>query len=305
MKKPGYDPGLTEKFVGPVNRIFNPDGTFNVHRDGTTLHDFNPYLALINMSWPGFLCTLFLVFLTVNMVFAAIYFALPAGEIHGGETTGHMSPFLQDLFFSADTLTTLGYGNISPVSVRANAVASFEALLGVLGLAVATGLLFGRVSRPSARIGFSDNMLISPYQDGSSLQFRVVNRRRNSIVELEVRVMLMLVKNENGESRRTYDVLRLERDKVLFLPLTWTVVHPIDQDSPMWGKSPEALAGLQAELLILIKGHDDTFNQTVFARRSYRHDEIVWGARFAPAFHAGPQGRLVLELRKVGELARD
>jgi inward rectifier potassium channel len=305
MKKPGYDPGLTEKFAGPVDRIINPDGTFNVRRDGTTWRDFHPYLALTNMSWTAFLSTLFLVFIAVNIVFAAMYFALPDAEIHGGETTGHMSVFLQDLFFSADTFTTLGYGNISPISPRANSIASFEALLGVLGLAVATGLLFGRVSRPSARIGFSDNMLISPYQDGSSLQFRVVNRRRNSIVELEARVMLMLVKTENGETRRTYDVLRLERDRLLFLPLTWTVVHPIDEQSPLWGKTAEDLARMQAEFLILIKGHDDTFNQTVFARRSYRQDEIVWGARFAPAFHVSPEGSLVLELRKVGELAKE
>jgi inward rectifier potassium channel len=165
--------------------------------------------------------------------------------------------------------------------------------------------LFGRVSRPSARIGFSGNMLITPYQDGSSLQFRVVNRRANSIVELEARLLLMLLKNDNGEVRRSYEVLRLERDRVLFLPLTWTVVHPIDQESPMWGKTAAELAQLQAEVLIMIKGHDDTFNQTVFARRSYRHDEIVWGAHFAPAFHASAKGDLVLELRKVGELAKD
>jgi inward rectifier potassium channel len=304
MKKPGYDPGLTEKFAGPLHRIINPDGTFNVRRSGTTLHDFHPYLALINMSWTGFLCTLFLGFLLLNIAFAAVYWALPAAEIQPGETAGQMPRFVQDLFFSADTLTTVGYGNISPVSIRANAIASFEALLGVLGLAVATGLLFGRVSRPSARIGFSGNILVSPYQDSSSLQFRVVNRRRNSIVELEAQMMLMLVKNENGIARRTYDLLRLERERVLFLPLTWTVVHPIDEQSPIWGKTAEELAHMQAELLILVKGHDDTFNQTVFARRSYRHDEIVWGARFAPAFHASPEGYLVLELRKVGELAQ-
>ncbi|HLI83432.1 MAG TPA: ion channel [Bryobacteraceae bacterium] len=305
MKTPGYDPGLTEKFAGPVRRIINPDGTFNVRRNGTTLRDFNPYLSLINMSWPRFLGTLFLAFLVLNALFAAAYYTLPPGEISPGETAGRMPRFLQDVFLSADTLTTVGYGNIAPLSVRANAIASFEALLGVLGLAVATGLLFGRVSRPSARIGFSGNVLISPYLDGSSLQFRVVNRRRNSIVELEARLLLMLVKNENGESRRTYDVLRLERDRILFLPLTWTVVHPIDEQSPLWGKTAADLARLQAEVLILLKGHDDTFNQTVFARRSYRHDEFVWGARFAPAFFAGPSGDLVLELRKVGELAGD
>jgi inward rectifier potassium channel len=112
----------------------------------------------------------------------------------------------------------------------------------------------------------------------------------------------MMVKTENGEPRRSYEVLRLERDRVLFLPLTWTVVHPIDNESPLWGKTVEDLQRLQAEVLILLKGHDDTFNQTVFARRSYRHDEIVWGGRFAPAFFANSEGDLVLELRKVGEL---
>jgi inward rectifier potassium channel len=187
--------------------------------------------------------------------------------------------------------------------MAANVVSSFESLLGVLGFAVATGLLYGRVSRPSARFGFSENMLITPYQDGTSLQFRVVNRRPNSLMELEVRPMLMLVETGNGEPKRTYNMLRLEREGVLFLPLTWTVVHPIDQESPLWGKTAEDLARLQAEVLILVKAYDDTFSQTVLARHSYRHDEIVWGKRFAPAFFVDDEGDLVLEIRKVGELA--
>jgi inward rectifier potassium channel len=301
MRKPGYDPGLTEKFAGPVRRIINQDGTFNVRRNGTTLRDYHPYLQLINMSWPAFLATLFLGFILVNMLFAVVYYLLPSGEIQGVTGISQPERFLDFFFFSTHTLTTVGYGNIAPAGLAGNAIAAFEAMLGVLGFAVATGLLFGRVSRPSARIGFSDNMLITPYQDGSSLQFRVVNRRTNSIVELEARLLLMLVKVENGEARRSYELLGLERNSVLFLPLTWTVVHPIDAQSPLWGKSAEDLNQLQAEVLILLKGHDDTFNQTVFARRSYRHDEIVWGARFTPAFHASPQGELVLELRKVGE----
>ena len=302
MKKPAYDPGLTQKFAGPVRRIINQDGTFNIRRSGTTLRDFHPYLQLINMSWPAFLATLFLGFIVINSLFAAAYFLMPTDELHGVEASSGMQKFLADFFFSSHTLTTVGYGNIAPAGLEANMLASFESLLGVLGFAVATGLLFGRVSRPSARIGFSPNILVSPYQDATSLQFRVVNRRTNSIVELEARLLLMLVKTENGEPRRSYEPLRLERDRVLFLPLTWTVVHPIDSESPLWGKSPEDLDELQAEVLILLKGHDDTFNQTVFARRSYRHDEIVWGARFAPAFFANPDGNLVLELRKVGEL---
>jgi len=175
--------------------------------------------------------------------------------------------------------------------------------VGVLGFAVATGLLFGRVSRPSARIGFSESMVVAPYEDGASLQFRVVNRRANSLMELEARLVLMTVEMDHGEHRRNYQVLRLEREQVLFLPLTWTVVHPIDADSPLWGKSAADLEGLQAEVLILIKAYDDTFSQTVLVRHSYRHDEIVWGNRFTPAFFVDGAGDLVLELRKVGDLA--
>ncbi len=301
MKQPAYDPGLTQKFAGPLRRIINEDGTFNVHRSGTTLHDYHPYLQLINMSWLGFLGTIFLGFVVINTMFAVVYFLLPAGQMQGADAPSSLHRFLNDYFFSSHTLTTVGYGNIVPRGTAANAIASFEALLGVLGFAVATGLLFGRVSRPSARIGFSPNILMTPYQDGSSLQFRVVNRRTNSIVELQAQLLLMVVNTENGEPRRSYELLRLERDRVLFLPLTWTLVHPIDEQSPLRGKSAEDLAGLQAELLILLKGHDDTFNQTVFARRSYRHDEIVWGASFSPAFYVDQDGELVLELRKVGE----
>src|SRR6185369_4499935 len=173
---------------------------------------------------------------------------------------------------------------------------SFESLVGVLGFAIATGLLFGRFSRPSARIGFSENMAAAPYQGGTSLQFRIVNRRRNSLMELEARMMLMTVVQQDGLPKRVYQLLKLEREKVIFFPLTWTVVHPIDEESPLHGKTAEDLELLQAEVLILIKGYDDTFSQTVLARRSYRHDEILWGWRFASAFFVDQEGALVLEV---------
>lgn len=301
MQKPTFDPGLTQRFDRPVRRIINQDGGFNIHRVGTTWRDFHPYLHLINMSWPGFLATLFLGYLSVNTLFAAAYFCLTPGQLQGADAPGFLR-FWNDFFFSAHTLTTVGYGNIAPVGLGANILASFEGLIGVLGFAVATGLLYGRVSRPSARMGFSANALIAPYQDGTSLQFRVVNRRANSLMDLEARVLLMTVEQNGAQSRRAYAQLKLERAQVLFLPLTWTVVHPIDNESPFWGKTAADLDRLQAEVLILLKGYDDTFNQTVIARHSYRHDELRWNARFAPAFFVDPEGDLVLELRKVGEL---
>jgi len=299
MHKASFDPGLTQQFTAPFRRAINQDGTFNVHRRGATWRDFHPYLHLINMSWLGFLAVLFLGYLVLNTLFAILYYAIGTGQLVGAEAPTAYGRFLNTFFFSAHTLTTVGYGNISPKGTGANVVAVLESLVGVLGFAVATGLLFGRVSRPSARLGFSETMVLAPYQDGTSLQFRVVNRRKNSLVELEARVMLMTV--EGGA--RSYKLLRLEREQVLFLPLTWTIVHPIDSESPLWGKTAGDLAGSQAEVLILLKAYDDTFSQTVLAVHSYRHDEIVWGRRFAPAFFVDDQGDLVVEVRKVGALA--
>jgi inward rectifier potassium channel len=302
MQKPSFDPGLTQKYTGAFRRVINPDGTFNVHRRGTTWRDFHPYLYLINMSWPAFLAALFCGYLAVNVVFALTYYAIGPEQLQGGEGPTVMERFLHTFFFSSHTLTTVGYGSIYPKGLGANIVSAFESLVGVLGFAVATGLLFGRVSRPSARIGFSENMLMAPYQDGTSLQFRIANRRQNSLMELQVRMLLMTVQTENGQQKRRYDLLKLERPEVLFLALTWTIVHPIDQESPFWQKTAEDLNRLQAEVLILIKGFDDTFNQTVLARYSYRHDEIVWGKRFTPAFSVNEKGDLILEVKKIGAM---
>jgi inward rectifier potassium channel len=303
VQQPGFDPGLTQQFNAPLRRVINKDGSFNVHRRGTTWRDFHPYLHLINIGWCRFLTMVFLGYLAINAIFAGLYCSLGPGQLLGADAPTNWGRFLNDFFFSVHTLSTIGYGNISPKSTPANIVVTLESLVGVLGFAVATGLLFGRVSRPSARIGFSETMLVTPYQDVTSLQFRVVNRRSNDLVELEARLLLMTVETEDGKPLRQYKLLKLEREQVLFLPLTWTVVHPIDNESPLWGKSAQDLERLQAEVLILIKAYDDTFSQTVLSRHSYRHEEVVWGKRFAPAFTVDAEGDMVLELRKVGELA--
>jgi inward rectifier potassium channel len=303
MERPAFDPGLTTKFTAPLSRAINKDGSFNVHRRGGTWRDVHPYLHLVNLGWPTFLATLFCGYVLVNTLFAALYFALGPGQLAGVEAPTQTGRFLKIFFFSAQTLSTVGYGTMSPKGNAANVVAALEALTGVLVFAVATGLLFGRVSRPSAKIGYSLNMLVAPYQDGTSLQFRVVNRRRNDLMELEARVMLMTVDSSRGRSMRQYKLLKLEREKVLFLPLTWTVVHPIDEESPLRGATPEDLASQQAEIMILIKAYDDTFSQTVLSRYSYRHDEILWHKRFSPAFDVDPEGDLVLDVERVGEFS--
>lgn len=303
MLKPSFDPGLTQKYGGPLRRAINKDGGFNVHSEGGNWHDIHPYLHLVNMSWTGFFAVIVAAYVVVNLLFAGIYAWIGSDQLSGAEAPTALGRFMNMFFFSSHTLSTVGYGNIAPRGMAANAVASFEALLGVLGLAVATGLLFGRVSRPSARIGFSETLVIAPYQDITALEFRIINRRPNILVDTQAQILLMTVETSNGEPRRNFQFLKLERDNVLFLATPWTIVHPIDSESPLYGKSAEDLAGLQAEVLILIKAFDDTFAQSVQQRYSYRHDEFVWDRRFAPAFFIDKEGDLVIELDKIGKLA--
>ena len=303
MNKPSFDPGFTEKYRGGLSRIINASGEFNVRRRGTTWRDIHPYLFMINTSWPIFTMLILGGFLLANVLFALIYVEVGVQHLQGADTSTPLHSFFSALFFSSQTFTTVGYGRISPDGIPTSLVASIQALLGLMALAIGTGLLYGRFSRPAARLAFSRQMVVAPYQSGTSLQFRVANRRSNNLMEIEARVMLSTVESSEQGQTRKYKYLTLERPQVQFLPLTWTIVHPIDQESPLWGKGPEDLAKSQAEFLIMIKAFDDTFFQTVHVRHSYRFEEVTWGARFVPAFEPDLQGEMVLDLAKLSETA--
>jgi inward rectifier potassium channel len=303
MEMTNFDPGLTQKFGAGLTRAINKDGMFNVRRTGTSWRDIHPYLHLINMPWPLFVAVVVIGYVVVNLLFASAYHSLGPGQLAGVEGGSEADRFLSAFYFSAQTLTTVGYGGLSPKGTAANMLAVFEAMLGWLSLAVATGLLYGRVSRPSARLGFSGRMVVAPFQSGSSVQFRIVNQRANTLMDVEAMVLLMTVQGAPGALRREYDLLKLERRRIFFFPLTWTIVHPIDNESPFLGKTPADLERLQAEVLILVKAFDDTFSQTVHARYSYRYDEIVWDGRFKPAFEIGESGDMILHVDRVGDYA--
>lgn len=303
MNVPNFDPGLTERYDGALKRAINPDGQFNVRRVGRTWRDAHPYLYLIHASWTKFLLIVGVAFIIANTAFALTYFWIGIDHLRGAEAPTAFLRFVNAFFFSAHTLTTVGYGNMWPVGPLANAVAALEALAGVLVFAIATGLLFGRFSRPSARIGFSSNVLISPYSDITSLQFRVVNRRSNTLIDVDARLLLMTVEMRDGKLQRRFAPLTLERDQILFFPLTWTVVHPIEPDSPLWGRTAADLEREQAEVMILIRAFDDSAGQTVHQRSSYRFDQIVWGAKFQQSFEVDDDGTLSLDVSRVGEYA--
>ncbi len=301
MQNASFDPGLTQQYSGPLRRAINEDGTFNVLRRGTDWHDTHPYLQLVSMPWWSFFFTILSAYTVVNLSFAFIYFGLGPNALQGGiETNRWLDRFLTDFFFSSQTLTTLGFGAIAPHSHAANLVATFEAFLGLLTFAVATSVLVGRVSKPSARIGFSERALMAPYQNGHGFQFRVVNRRSNALIEIEATLVLMTVDPHNGEFTRNFRLLKLERSGILFLPLTWTVVHPVDSESPLFGKTEKDLEESQAEFLVLLKAWDETFGQTVHQKYSYRFNEIIWNGKFDPAFAIDESGNMVLEIGRVG-----
>lgn len=296
MAKIAFDPGLTQLFSGRVRRMINKDGTFNVRRTGIGLRDTGAYMKLMELNWPAFLAIVGLLYTALNLAFACLYFVIGVDRLQGADTSTPFDAFLSAFFFSVQTFTTVGYGHIAPKGIAANSLAALEAMTGLLGFALGTGLLFARFSRPRARFVFSRDILVAPFQGGRAVMFRTANRRPNVLMELEARLLLMTVEADNGQLKRRYQMLELERPNIYFLPLAWTLVHPIDEKSPLWGKTREDLVALQAEFLIMVKAFDDTFSQTVHARHSYTAEEVVWDARFLPAFRTSSDGSMVLDL---------
>ena len=303
---PSFDPGLTQQYTGALLRAINKDGSFNVRRPrGFRSFAGSVYMHLVTMSWPAFLGLVAAAYLTVNTIFAGLYTALGPNALRASDTELGLGTYSRAFFFSVHTLTTVGYGDLYPLGMTANVIAALEAALGLMGFALATGLLFARFSRPSPRLAFGEQAIISPYGDGHSLQFRLANRRSNVLMDVQADVMLMTVEADaTGQMKRSYAELRLERKTIYFLALTWTVVHPIDDASPLWGKTAADLERLQAEVLILLRSFDDSFSQVVHSRHSYRWDEVEWSAQFEPAFEVAPEGHLLLNVDRVGQIRR-
>ncbi|MDX1907875.1 MAG: ion channel [Bacteroidia bacterium] len=300
------DLGFGTKIQDAHIRLINPDGTFNVRKTGGGLGAVNPYQYLILAPWWKFLLLVLGLYVVVNCMFACLYLAAGIENLTGElGADAPMPTFWEDFwhafFFSVQTYTTVGYGSVSPKGLMTNTLAAFEAMFGVMTFALATGLLYGRFSRPSAKIRFSEKMIIAPYQDINSLQVRIVNRRQNQLIELEVLLTLSWYEMVQGERKQRFFTLDLERSSVALFPLSWTIVHPITRESPLYDISPEILASRQAEVFVIIKAFDDTFAQVVHVRRSYRAEEITWGARFVPAFYPDPaSGKIILNINKTG-----
>lgn len=295
------DPGFGEKYSAPTKRIINPDGSFNVVRRHTEFNGRDLYQFLVNLSWPYFIMLVFLFYGIVNLLFTGVYYLGGIHNLKGLPARNSLHRFMDVFFFSVQTFTTVGYGSISPEGMPADIIASIEAMSGWLFFALATGLLYGRFSRPSSRILFSRNALVVPNEKNGRLMFRIVNQRKNMLLELEAKVLVMFIDKSTGSHNRQYYYLDLERTGVSFFPMNWTIVHDITEESPLYGKTAKDLAELEAELLILIKGFDDTFNQVLHTRYSYRHEDFVWGAKFKRAYEIDDQGNVVVDMHWLHE----
>jgi inward rectifier potassium channel len=261
-------------------RLLNRDGSFNVRRNNLgPFHPYNVYHSLVSLPVPRVFLLMIAGYFATNLLFAALYW-LAGPDAIAGAASSPLARFEDCVFFSVQTLATIGYGKLVPNTRAANVLVAIEALVGLLGFAILSALLFARFARPTAKIRFSSHAVIAPYQNGWALMFRLVNLRNHDLTDVHAVVSFARWVDENGTRRRRFDQLALERDFIIFMPLHWVVVHPITETSPLRGLTAESLAGADPEVVCLITADDETFAQTVHARSSYDKTDIVWGARF-------------------------
>ncbi len=296
------DLGFGTKMTDSKTRLITNNGQFNVKRKGQSFWAwFNAYNRLITMSWRKFFLLVISIYFVLNLVFASLYYLIGVEHLVGVDMTNTHSQFWDAFFFSAQSLTTVGYGRIAPIGFAASWLASIEALMGLMMFALITGLLYGRFSRPNPRILFSKNAIIAPYLDTNAFMFRMVNEKSNQIINMEVSLVFSKVEEKEGQRNRRYLGLTLERSKVNFFPTNWTLVHAITEESPLFGETLESLAATDAEFMIAVQGIDDTFADAVHIRHSYFHDELVWGAKYKPMLENDGEESYVLDLSKIDD----
>ena len=248
--------GFGTKTSAQKTRLINPDGSFNIKRiEQSRWNSTSIYHALISMSWLKFNLIIFCYFIVINLIFAVTYYFAGLEGLRGIEGETEIDKFLEAFFFSTQTVSTVGFGRLSPGSHSISIIAAIESLVGLLGFAIVTGVIYGRFSRPKARIIFSKKAIVAPFKDGAAFQFRIANKMRNSqISDIEARVTVAKLELENGVLIRRFRPLELEIKKIIFFPMTWTINHPIDENSPLYGMTAKDLLESDAEFMILLSG---------------------------------------------------
>lgn len=280
-------------------RIASRDGKLQV--DGLNVwyrYWRDPYHLMLTIPWWGFFSIISSIYLLINAVFGGLYLLEPDAL-----TGARPGSFEDAFFFSVHTLGSIGYGVIAPKTTYANTIVTLEAIMSLLMIAVVTGLAFARFSRPTARIIFSKRAVVMPHNGVPTLILRSANQRRNQIVEAEAR--LYLIRDEytlEGEFIRRFHELPLLRSRTPSFTLTWNIMHPIYETSPLYGETPESLAASNTQLIISLIGIDETVTETIHARNIYGNHEVMWDHRFMDIFYLSQTGDRYLDYRYFHEV---
>ena len=286
------DTGFGDNFSG---RFINKNGYPNIKKKGINiLNRYSWYHTMLDLKRWQFIGLLVGSYIIVNFIFALIYYLIGIEHLTGIDKSNFTNEFTDVFFFSSQTFTTVGYGRIAPVGFLASLVATFEAFLGLLAFAIATGLFYGRFSRPRAFLKFSDIALISPYKDRSGLMFRMAPFKNTSLTDASITVLASFEVTENGETKSSFYTLKLEVTKITSLILNWTIVHYIDEDSPFYGLTTEDLKNIDIEIIVHVKAFDSIFSSDVVQRTSYTSDEIIYGAKFEKMYSPDETNRFTV-----------
>ena len=256
-----------------------------------------PYYLMLTVPWWGFFLLTTIAYIAINTIFAL-------GYLIGGDCIANADPgsFSDAFFFSVQTLTSIGYGAMYPTTIYADILVTIEALVGIVGIALMTGLAFSKFSQPTARVVFSKVATISEYNGISTLMLRAANQRHNQILEAQARVYLMRDEvSLEGEYMRRFYLLKLLRDQTPRFTLSWTIMHQIDETSPLWQATPESLAKTRAMLLVSLNGLDETVYQSLHAPHSYEDHNILWDHHFIDIIHQTPQGDRYIDFKYFHE----
>ena len=282
---------------------FTPEGSMIAKRIGVDhLHQSEIYHSLINMSWPVFFMWLALTYLLMAFIFALGYIFADVGNMKGLTSGERIEQFWEVFLYSAQTLSTVGGAGITAVGLVNNVLFTAESVIALLGAAMITGLLYVRFSRPTASMIYSRMTLIAPYKEGKALMIRIGNAKKNELSE--VSAVLTCVKYNEFITRRTFIGLPLERDKIPYLPITWTIVHPIDEKSPFYNLDEAALHKMEFDIMVTLNGIDRVTGQNVFSAHSYTDKEMVWNAKFCSCSEVDEEGITIVYLDKIGEFEK-
>ena len=283
-------------------RFVNKNGKANVEKRGMhVLQRISWYHTMIGMPGWKFILIILSFYVMINFLFASVYYGIGIEHLNGiSNFDSEWVKFGQAYFFSAQTFTTVGYGHISPSGFLTSALSAAEALIGLLSFAIATGLFFGRFSKPTAFLKFSHNAIIAPYGDSTGLMIRISPFKNTNFTDAEAKITLGMSVEENGERINKFFSLELEMDKINALTLSWTLVHPITEDSPLYKFTEVDFKNTTGEILVFIKTFDDMFSNTVAIRTSYTFDEVIYGAKFEPMYiRSTDNDRTILNLDQL------